>query len=106
LCQAGGFDLLAQSLEMAAVEVPFLKDWNSHQQLAYQAKSDRPTFPFYNHRGPLCVSSRENGISAMQEEEDEDEEGQVTKSSSNTPAQPLPHPWTFGAAFIFAGARK
>ena len=64
-------------------ETPFLRDWNAHQQLAYQGRADGRLFPFYN---------------GAQGREEDSEEGQLPK--------PLPHPWTFGAVFAFAGAKS
>jgi len=96
LAAAGGFDLLAQGTEMSAFEQPFLRDWVSHQELAFQGKVEGRPFPFYRGKGP-------HKASMQQQEEDAwaEEEGAVEESAQ--PA-PLPHPWTFGAAFVFAGA--
>lgn len=80
---------------MAAFEGPFLREWQAHQQVVFQNKPGLKTFSFYNGKGPLEVDGAQPPIDDPWEEGEESEA--VPKS--------LQHPWTFGAAFAYAGAR-
>lgn len=96
--QVGGFDLLRQGMVMSAFEAPFLREWNNHQQLAFQGRKDCQPFPFYNGKGPLPSKDDGNG-QAADGSDDPWEEGQAIEEAPKS----LQHPWTFGAAFVFAG---
>lgn len=85
----GGFDLLAQGLEMSSFETPFLKDWNGHQALVFGGQGRM--FPFY-----LGGPPKEEDVG-----QDDEEEGQM----SSYRATSMQHPWTFGAAFSFKGSK-
>lgn len=81
--QEGGFDLLAQGLEMAAFETPFLREWRSHQGLIFSNAREGHAFHYYKGAPP---KNPENG-------------------PGPPPLRSLPHPWTFGSAFVFAGSK-
>lgn len=79
--QEGGFDLLSQGIEMAAFETPFLREWRSHQGMIFSGAREGQPFQFYKGAPP-----------------------KTTEADARSQLKPLPHPWTFGAAFMFAGS--
>ena len=107
----GGFDLLKQGIEMSEVEGAFLRDYQDHQQHVYRGAAYGRPFQYYrggppradspeHHEGPAKNGGAESG------EEGEMEEGEeVAMPKSSGKAEPLPHLWTFGAVFAYAGSR-
>ncbi|KAK9896110.1 hypothetical protein P389DRAFT_196217 [Cystobasidium minutum MCA 4210] len=83
LAAEGGFDLLSQGLEMAAFEVPFLREWRSHQGMIFSNGREGQPFQYYKGAPPKNAES----------------------GSGPPPQRSLPHPWTFGSAFAFAGSK-
>lgn len=68
---------------MAAFEAPFLREWRSHQGMIFSGAREGQPFHYYKGAPP---KSEDQG-------------------SRPPPTKPLPHPWTFGAAFAFAGSK-
>ena len=70
---------------MGAFEVPFLREWRSHQGMIFSNAREGEPFHFYKGAPP---KNEENGESGPHQ------------------LRSLPHPWTFGSAFAFAGSKS
>lgn len=76
---------------MTAFEAPLLKEWTSHLVAVYKpGDASGRVFPFYNQ----VVAKSKSELSA--------ENG---SDKNHETLLPLCNPWTFGAAFAYAGSR-